>query len=160
MDYIEQVTHSAKPHYSGQIPFCSVQFVILSLGTPKSFVQNLLAYIAIALQWWVPVLGNPNICASTFGFFFPLSAQSFAANTGALNFWKSLHFHSHLQPWCPDTAKSFPAPHLLLFLIIHPHLGTDWDIDSTHFHCFNKQTNKKIIQGLCCSFKQIEGDAV
>lgn len=31
--------HSTNPQYIGQIPFCLIHLVILSLGTPNSFVQ-------------------------------------------------------------------------------------------------------------------------
>ena len=143
MDYIEQVLIQPNPITLGK--FLSAQFNLsfYPWGLQK-FCTKSIRYIVIALQWWVPVLDNPNICTSTSGFFFffffCLSAQSFAANTGALNFWKSLHSQSHLQPWCPDTAKSFPAPHLLLFLIIYI-----WALTETWFNPFPlfQQTDKQ-----------------
>lgn len=58
--------------------------------------------------------------------------------------------HSHLQPRLPDTAESFSAPHLLLFLLIR--ILALMEMEPNFSHYFHKQ----IIPGLYRNFRQIE----
>ena len=159
MDYIEQVLVQPNPITLGK--FLSAQFNLsfYPWGLQK-FCTKSIRYIVIALQWWVPVLDNPNICTSTSGFFF-FFASVLRVLQLILVHWIFGRVYILKVTFSHDVQTLLN--HSLLHTCCYSLLSTSghWlRHDSTHFHCSNKQTNKKIIQGLCCSFKQTEGEAV